>query len=81
MPGKDGENVERAFAYRALLQGLKEEGAAFAGLSGSGSSCFGIFTAKESAERAEKQLSEYGNFTNLTFFLAHRADPVLEYMC
>ena len=64
--------------YRDILNDLRKTGASFAGLSGSGSCCFGIFTMKETAEKAEKTLSGQGNFTRMTFFLARRADPVLK---
>ena len=93
----DGDEwVLKAKTYRAILEELKKHGASFAGLSGSGSSCFGIFEKKSDAERAEIKLNEagallsecskWGNsaqkrgiFTRLTFFLARRADPVLQY--
>jgi 4-diphosphocytidyl-2-C-methyl-D-erythritol kinase len=45
--------------YLAILEGLKKAGASFTGLSGSGSCCFGIFTSKIAAERAEKELSRH----------------------
>jgi 4-diphosphocytidyl-2-C-methyl-D-erythritol kinase len=70
--------MERAGIYRALLETLRNAGASFTGLSGSGSACFGIFTVKEKAQTAEKTLFGKGNFTKLTFFLALRPDPVLE---
>ena len=92
---RDGWEL-KAEIYRVILEELKKEGASFAGLSGSGSSCFGIFEKKSDAERAEMKLKEtgarlsvcpeWGNsaqkrgiFTRLTFFLAQRADPVLQY--
>ena len=69
-----------AFAdvYRALIKSLKDFGASFAGLSGAGSCCFGIFKTENVAERAVQELNGQGYFTKLTFFLAYRADPVLE---
>jgi 4-diphosphocytidyl-2-C-methyl-D-erythritol kinase len=84
-----GDNTQPA-VYRAILETLREWGASFAGLSGAGSCCFGIFNARETAEMAAKFLSNQenraasstpgqGNFINLTFFLAHRANPVLQY--
>ena len=58
-------------AYRTILQDLKEAGAAFAALSGSGSTCFGIFSGPKEAEQAQKKLS--GTFYALqsSFFLRY----------
>jgi len=69
---------EKAATYRAILNSLQVFGASFSGLSGAGSCCFGLFNEKEGAEKAVKGLSAHGNFARLTFFLAHRRDPVLE---
>jgi 4-diphosphocytidyl-2-C-methyl-D-erythritol kinase len=74
----DGDLCSHAAEYQTHLESLKEAGASFAGLSGSGSTCFGIFKSGEIAKKAEKKLSGNGNFVKLTFFLAQRADPVLE---
>jgi len=71
-----------AAAYKDILESLKKLGASFAGLSGSGSCCFGIFPTKEAAEKAlkaEKQLSDGKNYLNLTFFLAQKVNTILEY--
>ena len=79
--------------YQAILRALDEAGASFTGLSGSGSCCFGVFGSKTDAEKAEKVLngdkfrsflsslglSEQENFVRLTFFLARKTDPVLQY--
>jgi 4-diphosphocytidyl-2-C-methyl-D-erythritol kinase len=56
-------------AYNAILKDLRAAGAVFTGLSGSGSTCFGIFNSIQAAERARKSLS--GSFFTLqtTFFL------------
>jgi 4-diphosphocytidyl-2-C-methyl-D-erythritol kinase len=43
-------------AYAGVISGLKEQGADFAGLSGAGSTCFGVFTDKEKAEKAAEAL-------------------------
>jgi len=48
---KYGKMEERE-AYYNILMDLKSAGADFAGLSGSGSTCFGIFTNREMAEKA-----------------------------
>ncbi|MDR0999063.1 MAG: 4-(cytidine 5'-diphospho)-2-C-methyl-D-erythritol kinase [Treponema sp.] len=61
---------EEAGAYRRLLSSLREEGADFAGLSGAGSTCFGIFKGRETAEKALQALSKRWNMVYLTFFLA-----------
>ena len=57
-------------SYRTVLESLKNAGAAFTGLSGSGSACFGIFSCPGEAEAAKKKLA--GSFYTLqnTFFLA-----------
>jgi len=82
--------------YDNILGNLRQVGASFTGLSGSGSCCFGIFSTKGAAEKAvmelpmklrssaafegqEKQSPSQANFVRMTFFLARRADPVLEY--
>ena len=70
--------MAQAAAYRSILKTLKDFGASFAGLSGAGSCCFGIFKKKDEAERAVQDFSGEGNFVKLTFFLAHKADSVLE---
>ena len=55
----ENENIEPNTAvYRTFLNALRKEGASFAGLSGSGSCCFGIFTSKNTAQRAVKELAE-----------------------
>jgi 4-diphosphocytidyl-2-C-methyl-D-erythritol kinase len=42
--------------YASIISGLREQRADFAGLSGAGSTCFGVFTEKEKAEKAAKAL-------------------------
>ncbi|MCL2374058.1 MAG: 4-(cytidine 5'-diphospho)-2-C-methyl-D-erythritol kinase [Treponema sp.] len=84
-----GRNEAEAAAYRDILSSLRRAGALFAGLSGSGSCCFGVFAAKEAAQRAESEISaaasrqeaSFGkkNIINLTFFLAQKAKPILEW--
>ncbi|MDR3160449.1 MAG: 4-(cytidine 5'-diphospho)-2-C-methyl-D-erythritol kinase [Spirochaetaceae bacterium] len=65
-------------AYRRIIGDLKALGADFAGLSGSGSTCFGIFTGGGSAERAARNLAERWNFIVLTFPLASSGMGVLQ---
>jgi 4-diphosphocytidyl-2-C-methyl-D-erythritol kinase len=64
--------------YLEILEELKGFGASFAGLSGSGSCCFGIFRDKSRAEEAQKTLKYAKNFSKLTFFLANRNNPIVE---
>ena len=71
--------------YRDILESLRNSGSAFAGLSGTGSCCFGVFRAKNKAEKALENLQNGNllkkvNTARLTFFLAHRANPVLKYL-
>ena len=75
----DAGHEARAGVYRALLEQLRQAGASFAGLSGSGSCCFGVFSSKETAEKAEKALAGQGNYVRLTFFLAQIHNAVLKY--
>jgi 4-diphosphocytidyl-2-C-methyl-D-erythritol kinase len=56
--------------YRELLMRLKGLGAVFCGLSGAGSTCFGVFSAAEQAEKAAEILSKERPFVRLTFPLA-----------
>ena len=67
-----------AEVFMGILDSLRTAGASFAGLSGSGSCCFGIFKGKIEAEKAAEKLARQVNFTRLTFFLAHSAIPVLK---
>jgi len=76
--GGDAESCKKAGIYRDIQGALKDAGASFTGLSGSGSCYYGVFTAMEKARKAEKVLSGEGNAVRLTFFLAQRPDPVLQ---
>jgi 4-diphosphocytidyl-2-C-methyl-D-erythritol kinase len=69
---------EEAEAYRRIISRLREEGADFSGLSGAGSTCFGIFKDRKCAENAAQILSGEWNSVHLTFFLACSAITVLE---
>ena len=79
LPAFLAEGGETAAAYRSVLGALKEAGALFSGLSGSGSCCFGIFPPGEIVERVEKALSDGKKYVKSTFFLAQKANAVLEY--
>jgi len=92
----DSVSTEAGNTYVAIIDMLRKAGASFAGLTGSGAACFGIFKTISAARRAERELSQKFrdfslfnnqerpllnpvNFVKMTFFLAHRADPVLKY--
>jgi 4-diphosphocytidyl-2-C-methyl-D-erythritol kinase len=61
---------EAGTSYQQIITDLKRQGAEFAGLSGSGSSCFGVFSERHRAEMAETFLSKQWNFVISTFLLA-----------
>lgn len=67
-----------AEAYRRMILSLKALGAEFTGLSGSGSTCFGIFTQGGAADQAVQILSEEWNFVKITFPLARSGNAVLQ---
>jgi 4-diphosphocytidyl-2C-methyl-D-erythritol kinase len=73
------EKSESGPAYRKILEELNFYEASFAGLSGAGSCCFGIFNTEKNAKNAKKSLFNKGNFVSLTFFLAHKPHPVVKY--
>ena len=75
----DENAAAKAGIYRNILDGLRKMGASFAGLSGSGSCCFGVFNTRETAERVVKELDSQEFFVKLTFFLAQNINPVVEY--
>jgi 4-diphosphocytidyl-2-C-methyl-D-erythritol kinase len=65
-------------AYRGMLKDLAALGADFSGLSGAGSTCFGVFQDQGVAEKAVKILSRQWNYVQLTFPLARRGQAVLQ---
>jgi 4-diphosphocytidyl-2-C-methyl-D-erythritol kinase len=69
---------QKAAAYRQVLGDLVQWGADFSGLSGSGSTCFGIFSDGGMAEQAAKAVDRQGNWVAVTFPLARFNDRVLE---
>jgi 4-diphosphocytidyl-2-C-methyl-D-erythritol kinase len=71
---EDGEGAE----YSRILAGLEGAGADFSGISGAGSTCFGVFSRPETAKRAAALLSKRWIFTELTFPLAFEANGVLK---
>jgi 4-diphosphocytidyl-2-C-methyl-D-erythritol kinase len=56
--------------YREILTRLKETGAEFAGLSGSGSTCFGVFSSRDGAAEAKESLLKQWPLIIETFPLA-----------
>jgi 4-diphosphocytidyl-2-C-methyl-D-erythritol kinase len=79
LPGEGGLSGGPREAYAAMLGDLRARGAEFTGLSGSGSTCFGVFTRQGAAEKAKKDLIKRWNFVQLTFFLAYSVKAVLQY--
>ncbi len=65
-------------SYSAILRDLKALGADFVNLSGSGSTCYGVFSAVESAKTAYKTLLNRWPFVELTFPLARRGNAVVQ---
>jgi 4-diphosphocytidyl-2-C-methyl-D-erythritol kinase len=57
-------------SYQHIIDDLKGQGAEFAGLSGSGSTCFGVFSERRKAETAEVFLLKRWAFVISTFLLA-----------
>ncbi|MDR2517134.1 MAG: 4-(cytidine 5'-diphospho)-2-C-methyl-D-erythritol kinase [Spirochaetaceae bacterium] len=64
--------------YPRMMGELHAAGAAFTGLSGSGSSCFGVFPPGTAARRAAARLKKHGFFVQTTIFLASMPDPMLQ---
>jgi len=69
---------EEAGVYARMLAALKDAGADFASLSGSGSTCFGVFSDPEKAEWAAKKLSVAWKFVQKALPLARSGDAGLE---
>jgi 4-diphosphocytidyl-2-C-methyl-D-erythritol kinase len=60
-------------SYLQIFSCLRELQADFMGLSGSGSSCFGVFSDREIAIAAQESLKKQWSFVIVTFPLAYRA--------
>jgi len=73
--GESPSMSETFTTYQHIISGLREQGADFAGLSGSGSTCFGVFSEPEKAELARESLSVRWPFVIGTFLLARSATP------
>jgi 4-diphosphocytidyl-2C-methyl-D-erythritol kinase len=69
--GRSSAASEAYTTYEHIIAGLKEQGADFAGLSGSGSTCFGVFSGREKAELARENLLLHWPLVICTFLLAH----------
>jgi len=59
--------------YQHIVSGLREQGADFISLSGSGSTCFGVFSGRKKAESAQENLLLRWPFVICTFLLARPA--------
>jgi 4-diphosphocytidyl-2-C-methyl-D-erythritol kinase len=68
-------NSDKGAIYQRIIDELRELGAEFAGLSGSGSTCFGVFSGQDQAESARKALSERWPLVFISFLLAHSTIP------
>jgi 4-diphosphocytidyl-2-C-methyl-D-erythritol kinase len=71
--GESPSMSETFTIYQHIISGLREQGAEFAGLSGSGSTCFGVFSGREKAELARENLAFHWPFVVDTFLLARQA--------
>ncbi|MDR1972225.1 MAG: 4-(cytidine 5'-diphospho)-2-C-methyl-D-erythritol kinase [Treponema sp.] len=69
---------EEAARYRRIISALRNGGAGFAGLSGAGSTCFGVFNEGGSAKKTAQLLSAQGFLVYVTFFLARSPFRVLK---
>ena len=61
--------------YQQIMASLRGLGADFAGLSGSGSTCFGVFSEQNQAQLAQELLLKHWPLVFVTFPLAFRAIP------
>jgi 4-diphosphocytidyl-2-C-methyl-D-erythritol kinase len=64
---------EEGISYQRIIDCLQEQGADFAGLSGSGSTCFGVFSEHNRAESAREALQKLCSFVIISFSLARGA--------
>jgi 4-diphosphocytidyl-2-C-methyl-D-erythritol kinase len=68
-----------AGVYDRILGELRAAGAGFSGLSGAGSSCFGVFPSEIAVSEAENIMKKRWSFVQKTFFLAFLPLPVLDW--
>jgi 4-diphosphocytidyl-2-C-methyl-D-erythritol kinase len=66
---------DKGVVYQQVIDELRGAGAGFAGLSGSGSTCFGVFSGQDQAESARKLLLKRWPFVIFSFLLVYRAIP------
>jgi len=66
---------DKGAVYQRVIGELRELGAEFAGLSGSGSTCFGVFSGREQAEAARESLLKRWPFVIISFLLARSTIP------
>ncbi len=78
LPVFSGASEDEADAYRRMLADLRACGAEFADLSGSGSTCFGVFRDHSAAEKAVLSLSQVWKFVQIALPLARAGFTVLE---
>ncbi|AEJ18944.1 4-(cytidine 5'-diphospho)-2-C-methyl-D-erythritol kinase [Gracilinema caldarium] len=64
--------------YQAILRELREAGADFVNLSGSGSTCFGVFADHDKARKTLQNMKGRWPLVELTFPLARKVNPVVE---
>jgi 4-diphosphocytidyl-2-C-methyl-D-erythritol kinase len=79
IPGPEGDMTPSGKAYRDILADLRMLEADFTGLSGAGSTCFGIFSRRGVAEEAVQIFLTRYRFVELTIPLAHSVKAVVEY--
>jgi 4-diphosphocytidyl-2-C-methyl-D-erythritol kinase len=77
-PGPEEDATPVGEAYRDILVDLRVLGADFSGLSGAGSTCFGIFSQKGAAEQAIQTFLRRYTFVELTIPLARSTKAVLQ---
>ena len=58
-----------------VLKNLRKTGAQPALVSGSGPTCFGLYTEENSAQAAQKELAEHGWWTIMTRFRESAVAP------
>jgi len=71
--GESPSMSESFTTYQTIFSDLRVWGADFTGLSGSGSTCFGVFSGREKAELARENLAFHWSFVVDTFLLARQA--------
>jgi 4-diphosphocytidyl-2-C-methyl-D-erythritol kinase len=66
---------DKGAVYQMVIGELRELGAEFAGLSGSGSTCFGVFSGQNQAESAREVLLKRWPLVFISFLLARSTIP------